>query len=70
MSVIENVGAAFEGCEWWEPGMSEREIQLWVGAEQQAAQAPALKPSDDVYLEMRQLMGGCLAPAREERGAA
>ena len=57
--------------EWWEPGMSEAEIQIWESAEREAARAPALTPADDVYLRMRQLMGGCLAaPAREERGAA
>lgn len=55
---------------WWTPGMSEADAQLWEAAERAAASAPELTPADDVYLRLRQLMGGCLAPARDERKAA
>lgn len=59
--------------EWWEPGISDRDIEIWEASERNVAAAPDLKRGDDAYMELRQLMGGCLAqsaPAREERGAA
>lgn len=55
---------------WWKPGMSEAEIQIWEAAQRTADAAPELRPGDDVHMQIRQLLGGCLAPAREERGAA
>lgn len=56
--------------EWRTPGMPEAEVRIWAAAERAADSAPELSPADDVYLRLRQLMGGCLAPARDEREAA
>ena len=57
--------------EWHEPGMSARDIAIWEAAQRAANAAPELTPADDVYLELRPLIGGALTqPAREERGAA
>ncbi len=50
--------------------MTDADTQIWEAAERAAASAPELTPADDVYLRLRQLMGGCLAPAREQRDAA
>jgi hypothetical protein len=57
--------------EWWKPGMSEAETAIWEAAQRTADAAPELAPGDDVHMQIRQLLGGCLAtPAHEERGAA
>lgn len=56
--------------EWWTPGMPESEARIWEAAERAADSAPEISPADDVYLRIRQLVGGCLATPVEERGAA
>jgi hypothetical protein len=57
--------------EWRTPGMTDAETRIWEAAERSAADAPELTPADDVYLALRPILGGCLAPhTREERGAA
>lgn len=58
--------------EWWEPGMSARDIAIWESAERCAASAPELRPGDEAYERVRQILGGCLAPSvrREDRDAA
>ena len=56
---------------WWKPAMSEAEIADWEGAERAVAPAPELRPGDEVFEQLRPLVGSWLAtPAREERGAA
>ncbi|TYK45226.1 hypothetical protein [Actinomadura decatromicini] len=61
-----------ESRPWWTPGMPAGEVAIWEAAERAAESAPTLGPGDDVYQQIRQSMGGCLAPSarREERGAA
>lgn len=73
MSLIEHgdPGSNTPRPAWWTPGMSDADTQLWEAAQRAADSAPELSPADDVYLALRPILGGCLAPhTREERGAA
>lgn len=72
MSLIEHgdTGSNMGRPVWWTPGMSDADARIWAAAQRAADSAPDLTPGDDVYLRLRQLMGGCLAPARDEREAA
>lgn len=57
--------------EWWTPGMTDADAQVWEAAQRSADSAPTLRPGDDVYEAARPVLGGWLTkPAREERGAA
>jgi len=45
---------------WFKPGMSDADIRVWEAAERCASEAPELDPSDDVWLALQPLIGGCL----------
>lgn len=75
MTVIEHGSSSFDGDKpvkdrsWYSPGMSPAEIRLWEAAERAAAQAPEIRPGDDVWRALEPLLGGCLAPDKRPQHA-
>jgi hypothetical protein len=56
---------------WRRDGMTDAEIAAWEAAERAVADAPPIRPGDDVYLRLRTLLGGCLnRPATKADRAA